>query len=250
MKRYLLKFLHRKVPAQIDIEYDSILMAYSTYYQMLYPVLKEKFRLRLYRLLNTLAFGSMQIPTITREMRVVIGSAIIKITLGLDNYIPTRFTNVIVLPRRYMYPGYGKPFLGHTDHDTNTIYFSWEDVQHGYLVPDDAVNVALHEMAHVLEAENGFNYLFTSFFDRFEWVRWAELATKKMNVIRRGNNLFLKSYGGHNMMEMFAVCVETFFEQPYAFRKYLPEIYATMVILLNQDPAFMIEQDSLKKSKM
>jgi len=242
MKRYLLKLIHRKVPRAIDQEYHEIMMLYSTYYQMLDPVLQEKFRLRLYRLLNTLAFGSMQIPVITREMRVVIGSAIIKITLGLDNYLPTRFTNVIVLPRRYMYPGYGEPFLGHTDHNTNTIYFSWADVQHGYLVPDDAVNVALHEMAHVLEAENGFHELFTNFFDRFDWVRWAELAVQKMDIIRKGNNLFLKNYGGHNMMEMFAVCVEAFFEQPIAFRTYLPEIYTTMVDLLKQDPAFMMEE--------
>lgn len=241
MKRYILKLFHRKVPKYIDSEYHDILNAYSTYYQMLDPVIKEKFRLRLYRLLNVLSFGSMKIPDITREMRVVIGSAIIKITLGLDNYIPTRFTNVVVLPRRYMYPGFGEPFLGHTDHNTNTIFFSWEDVQHGYLVPDDAVNVALHEMAHVLEAENGFYEIFTNFFDRFDWVQWAELAAEKMDIIRNGQNEFLKSYGGQNMMEMFAVCVEAFFEQPIAFKSYLPDIYNTMVELLKQDPAYMIE---------
>lgn len=242
MKIYFLKLFHRKVPRAIDADYHEILMAYSTYYQMLDPLLKEKFRLRLYRLLNVLSFGSMQIRIISREMRVVIGSAIIKITLGLDNYIPTKFTNVVVLPRRYMYPGFGEPFLGHTDHNTNTIFFSWEDVQHGYLVPDDAVNVALHEMAHVLEAENGFHDIFTNFFERFEWVQWAQLAAEKMEIIRQGQNLFLKNYGGHNMMEMFAVCIEAFFEQPIAFKTYLPEIYATMVDLLKQDPAFMIEE--------
>ena len=242
MKRYFLQLIHRKVPKAINQDYHEIMMLYSSYYQMLDSVLQDKFRLRLYRLLNTLTFGSMQIPNITREMRVVIGSAIIKITLGLDNYIPTRFTNVIVLPRRYMYPGFGEPFLGHTDHNTNTIFFSWEDVQHGYLVPDDAVNVALHEMAHVLEAENGFHDIFTNFFERFEWVQWAELAAKKMELIQKGQNSFLKNYGGQNMMEMFAVCVEAFFEQPIAFKAYLPEIYDTMVELLNQDPVFMIEK--------
>ncbi len=242
MKQFFLNIFHRKVPRAVDQEYHDIMMAYSSYYQMLDSSLQGKFRLRLYRLLNTLAFGSMQIPNITREMRVVIGSAIIKITLGLENYIPTKFTNVVVLPRRYMYPGFGEPFLGHTDHNTNTIFFSWEDVQHGYLVPDDAVNVALHEMAHVLEAENGFHEIFTNFFNRFDWVKWAALAAQKMEIIRKGENNFLKNYGGHNMMEMFAVCIEAFFEQPIAFRTYLPEIYATMVDLLKQDPAFMVEQ--------
>lgn len=242
MKLFFLKLFHRKVPKSIDIEYHETMIKYSTYYLLLDHLQQEKFRLRLYQLLNVLSFGSMQIPIITREMRVVIGSAIIKITLGLDNYIPTRFTNIVVLPRRYMYPGFGEPFLGHTDHNSNTIFFSWADVQHGYLVPDDAINVALHEMAHVLEAENGFNDMFTNFFDRFDWVNWAELAARKMEKIRSGENSFLKNYGGQNMMEMFAVCIEAFFEQPIAFRTYLPEIYATMVDLLKQDPAYMIEQ--------
>ncbi len=242
MKRFFIRIFNRKAPRNIDQEYHEILMRYSIYYQMLDPVLKDKFRARLYQLLNVMAFGSVEFPIITREMRVIIGSAIIKITLGLDNYLPSRFLNVVVKPRRYMYPGYGEPFLGHTDHETNTVYFSWEDVKHGYLVPDDAVNVALHEMAHVLESENGFHEIFTNFFNRFDWVRWAELAAKKMEIIRKGQNRFLKSYGGHNMMEMFAVCIEAFFEQPLAFRQYLPEIYATMVELLKQDPAFMIEQ--------
>ena len=38
------------------------------------------------------------------------------------------------------------------------------------------------------------------------------------------------------MKEMFAVCVETFFEQPEDFKKNLPELYQTMVNLLRQDP--------------
>ena len=57
-----------------------------------------------------------------------------------------------------------------------------------------------------------------------------------MEAIRRGENNFLKSYGGINMTEMFAVCVEAFFEQPEEFQKELPKIYNTMVVLLNQDP--------------
>jgi len=239
IRAIIIRLVKRKVPPQIDQDYHNILVAHSTYYRYLEQSEKKRFRLRLFRLLNVMAFGSMKMPEVTREMRVVIGSAIIEITFGLANYLPTRFTTVEVLPYRYMYPGYGEPFLGHIDFNQNKIYFSWDDVRTGYLVPDDAVNVALHEMAHVLEAENGINEIFTNFFDRVEWNQWAQQAFNKMQVIRNQRNRFLKNYGGINMTEMFAVCIEAFFEQPQEFRKSLPIIYQKMVDLLNQDTAAM-----------
>ena len=234
---FFIKLFLKKAPRRIDAEYHQILSSHSTYYQRLNPVLQQEFRLRLFCLLNVLGFSSARIPKITREMRAVIGCAIIEITFGLKKFLPTRFTQIIVMPRRYMYPGYGQPFLGHIDYDRNTIFFSWQDVKHGYLVPDDAVNVALHEMAHVLEVENRFSPLFNKFFSKVSWNEWAELAFQKMQVIRDKQNEFLKSYGGINMKEMFAVCVETFFEQPEDFKSNLPELYQTMVELLRQDPA-------------
>lgn len=169
-------------------------------------------------------------------MRTVIACAIVEITFGLKTYLPSTFRQIYVLPRRYMYPGYGEPFLGHIDFSSKTLYFSWQDVQNGYIVPDDAVNVALHEMAHLIEAENELNYLFTQFFEVVSWKKWARLAFKKMHIIRQGQHQFLKNYGGVNMTEMFAVCVETFFEQSDAFKAELTEIYQSLVDLLKQDP--------------
>lgn len=236
MREFFFRFFFKKTPLTIDQDYHRILSAHSTYYNRLNPQNRLKFRHRLFLLLNTMGFSSAYIKNITREMRVVIGCAIIEITFGLDKFLPVRFTKVIVMPRRYMYPGYGQPFLGHIDYTKDTVYFSWQDVKHGYLVPDDAVNVALHEMAHVLEVENSFAPLFRTFFQQVKWDKWAKPAFEKMHVIRKKQNEFLKSYGGINMTEMFAVCVETFFEQPEDFKSKLPELYGTMVELLRQDP--------------
>ena len=242
MKAFYIKLTHRIVPSDIDKDYHAILLHYSTYYSNLNEKFQQKFRLRLYHLLNILSFSSAELPSVTREMRAVIGSSIIQITFGLSNYLPTKFTNIVVKPHRYMYPGFGEPFLGHIDFDSATIYFSWQDVKEGYQYPHDAVNVALHEMAHVIEAEDGFDQIFNWFFKKIEWAKWAQLAFNKMHIIRKGNNSFLKNYGGINMKEMFAVCIETFFEQPEEFKRRLPEIYDTLTELLNQDPSLNNKQ--------
>jgi hypothetical protein len=229
--------LLKRVPAKTDALYDQLLVQYSSYYDKLNAELKVRFRFRLFALLNRLRFlPGPEMTQVTTEMRVVIGCAIIEMTFGLEGYLPERFKTVIVMRRRYAYPGYGQPFLGHVDPKKDAVYFSWEDVQHGYLVPDDALNVALHEMAHVLEHENAYFVLYSRFFDRVNWERWGEVAFEKMEKIRAKQHDFLKSYGGTNMSEMFAVCVETFFEQPQEFSEQLPELYQKMVELLRQDP--------------
>lgn len=225
------------VPAAISTDYHQILTTHSSYYRHLDPRLQQRFRRRLYQLLNVLSFRSAHFRVVTREMRVVIGCAIIEITFGLRSFLPHRFTRVVVMARSYMYPGYGQPFLGHVDHKHDMVYFSWADVQQGYRIPDDAVNVALHEMAHVIEHEYRYYTLFNRFFEEVEWKRWAMIAFQKMETIRREQHYFLKSYGGINMSEMFAVCVETFFEQSAEFKEALPELYQALVRLLRQDPA-------------
>ncbi len=236
MQSFWKKIFYQNVPPAIDHDYHIILSNYSTYYRNLNDHLKQHFRYRVYRLLKMMAFSSDHFRVVTREMRVVIVSAIVIITFGLKKYTPLRFRHIEVMPRRYMYPGYGQPFLGHTDFTNDMIFFSWKDVQDGFFIPDDAINVALHEMSHVIEVENRYFNLFNRFFKQVEWSKWAKHATHQFIKIHQGNNYFLNPYAGTNMKEMFAVCIETFYEQPAEFYKHLPQLYATMVRLLNQNP--------------
>ncbi len=237
MLNLLKSLFQRDPPPKIAQDYHRILLEYSTYYRRLNPKLQKRFRFRIYQLLKTISFaGGQGIRLVNREMRTVIACAIVEITFGLDRYLPEQFRTIIVMPRRYLYPGYGQPFLGHVDARARLVYFSWEDVRQGYLVPDDAVNVALHEMAHVLEHENAYRGIYGKFFRTTDWQRWGKVAFEKMKKIRAGQHEFLKSYGGVNMGEMFAVCVETFFEQPADFKEHLPELYHHLSLLLSQDP--------------
>lgn len=236
MLRYLYSFL-QGVPTHIDRDYHEILDYASPYYGQLQSDLQRRFRLRVYRFLSTVAFSGLQgIEVVKRPMRVVIAGAFTQITFGLETYLPRRFKLIYVLPRRYAYPGYGEPFLGHIDYKQRAMYFSWEDVLEGFAIPHDAINVALHEMAHLLEAEEAGSILEARFFDEVSWEQWAAVATHKLSIIRTGQSHFIKQYAGQNMREMFASCIETFFEQPDAFYRELPHIYKALARLLCQDP--------------
>ena len=236
MRELIITFWYKKFPPQIPIHYNRTLNAYSEYYQNLSQENKTTFLKRLYILLKFIRFIPKGLPHVTDEMRVVIGSAIIQITFGLKNYLIKEFNTIYVVPRAYHFRDYKVPFLGHVDFANRVVCFSWRDVKTGFFIADDAVNVALHEMAHCLEKENTYRQLFSTFFDSEKWANWADYAYEKMEIIRRRENRFLKNYGGKNMHEMFAVCIETFFEKPDEFRYYLPELYDSLRELLNQDP--------------
>ena len=215
----------------------EILRRYSSYYAALTPALRERFESRLADLLMHVDFVPEGLRgDVNMEMKIVIASAQIQLTLGLDQFIPQRFKTIVVLPTGYRLSEIKKRVIGHVDSRTSEIHLSWRNVQHGFRVQDDAINVALHEFAHWLEFESRLDRFDNSLLCKFEFSDWRKVAQQKLLTIRANQNEFLKDYGGKNLVELFAVSVEAFFEQPESFKQKLPELYERLVVLLNQDP--------------
>jgi len=236
MRHFLTQLWYKISPPPIPPGADKSLTTKSDYYKQLSRDDQHKFLQRLAILLKFMDFIPNGIPKVTSEMKIIIGSAIIQITFGFDKFLFKHFRTVYIMPERYVFRNSDEPFLGHVDFQQRVICFSWVDVQAGFDVPDDAINVALHEMAHVWEMEHRLSEDFQDIFIEKDWKHWQEKAVVVMAEIRNGQHQFLKEYGGKNMKEMFAVCVEAFFEQPKAFKENEPELYQRMVKLLRQDP--------------
>ena len=168
-------------------------------------------------------------------MKILITSALIQITFGLDNYTLRRFKTILVVPNTYGFQQYDA-LLGHVDFDQNKIVMSWPSVQEGFIIPNDAFNVALHELAHALQEEKTKSFLFSNFFSAFKMNRWEEEGLKELYKIRQKRHQFLSDYAGINMKELFATCMECFFEQSEKFKIKVPRLYQLMTDLLKQDP--------------
>lgn len=215
----------------------GILNRQLPYYQKLNPLAQKRFRERLAILLKLKNFKpAAGLSAITDEMRIVIGGGIIQLTFGLRSYSFHFFRTIYVTPHSYRYGNLTERFLGHVDLDEQVMVLSWADVLHGFRIPDDSLNVVLHECAHVLEAEDEMRMMFSKFVTIWHWLKWEYRGKKKLKIIQREENRFLKNYGGKNMKELFAVSVEAFFEQPRHFQKELPELYQLFCKMLKQDP--------------
>ena len=222
-------------PINIPRYVEPVLMKYNSYYRALSQENQKKFRRRVMIASATLDFTPNNFPMVTHEMIVLITSALIQITFGLQNFQIDRFRKIIVVPNNYNFLHF-QNLLGHVDFEERCIVLSWPSVKEGYLIPDDAMNVALHEIAHALQEENRCRLAYNAFFDKQSMEEWEIEGVKKMVQIKQGQHSFLKDYGGINMLEMFSVCIETFFEQGEEFERRLPRLYYAVAKLLNQDP--------------
>jgi MtfA peptidase len=228
-------FRKRKVPTYEDNpSYQVILSRHIRYYILLSPAAKKKFVNRVANFIQHKKFVGMDGLIITEEMKVLISASAIQLTFGMEKYFMEFFTLIRVYPK-YFYSKLLHAELRGGASEAGVLMLSWEDFLMGYKYPHDNYNLGLHEMAHVLKI----NVLRGSDFDdkfSFYLDEWLEIGAAEFSRLKHKDKSLLRTYGGTNKHEFFAVCVEHFFENPASFRDRLPDIYNHLCFLLNQDP--------------
>jgi hypothetical protein len=220
-----------------ELEKNSIRKYLSgfLYFNQLSANGKDKFITRVFRFMNDKDFYGKNGLEITDEVKVLISAAAVQLTFGLKNFLILHFREIHVYPEQFYSKMLEADLKGGTT-PKGKLMFSWKDFNEGYDDPDDKYNLGLHEMAHALKISvtNGtsFDIEFASYLDN-----WLEIGSVEFQKMNKGNPSFLRKYGGTNMHEFFAVCVEHFFEVPEEMQHHLPDIYNHLCVLLKQDPS-------------
>mgnify|MGYP000293531179 CR=1 FL=1 len=115
------------------------------------------------------------------------------------------------------------------------VVLSRRQVRHGFKKQTDGENVAVHELAHVIDLADGVADGHASILA--ELPGWSQLVESRLKKVRRGGkDAPLRAYGGTNEAELFAVAVEAFFETPVKLQKRDPALYKQLEVLFNLDP--------------
>ncbi len=168
------------------------------------------------------------------QMTVLISATAIQLSFRLDHYMLNYFKKIFILKNEYRYGSYSQPFEGNLS-DAG-IYFSRSNFTKEYNNYTDGENVGLHEMAHELTyvnftVQDRVDYSFRSKFFAFLLV-----AMPIFEKMQGGVPTLLDKYAATSYQENWAVCIEAFFERLLPFREQLPELFACLCQLLNQDP--------------
>jgi len=222
-------------------------MTWNSYYKNLSESNKEIFRIRTLIFLKTTNFDSEFGFLLKNEMKIIISSAFVQITFGLKPVTLSKFNHIFIAPKSYSYKNNKSVYKGDVNPYTKSVNLSWPAVEKGFKISDDAVNLSIHEFGHCLIIENSKRSYLSRIFKERNLNNWKIHAKKKLIKIRSKENKVLRDYGGTNLMELFSVSLETFFEKPEYFSKESSDLYFSLCKLLNQDPRNKLDPLLLNK---
>ena len=217
-------------------ECHQILLTHNHYYQKLSEINQQRFRIRTLLFLKTTSFNSDPHFSLNQTMKIMISSAFVQITFGLKIDTLDEFNHIFITPQSYSYKNNPGVFDGDVNLYTKKINMSWPAIKRGFDIPDDALNLCIHEFGHCLIFENSSKSYLQKIFKEKDFINWKKHAENKFEKIKANNNKVLRNYAGTNMVELFSVALESFFEQPDFFENHEPDFYLSMCNLLKQDP--------------
>ncbi len=129
--------------------------------------------------------------------------------------------------------------LGQAWHD-GVVVLSWDSALIGCLNLLDGSNVILHEVAHVLDQEDGAFDGFPILDSPSAYRTWGYVMREEYaQQLRwtRKHKPVLDSYAATNRAEFFAVATEAFFEKPLQLRQRNAALYDELRQFYRQNPA-------------
>lgn len=211
--------------------YRQLLGTRFSYFRLLNSDEQKRFVSRLRFIRDSKEFIGRGLQ-VTEEMEVLISAALTQLTFGLQEFELENLESIHITPESFYSRLVGRQVKGLT-FTSGRMMLSWADFVEGYRIDNDKVNLALHEMAHALMLDEE---AYMEIEDRFE--QWETAALQELRDNRATGNLsFLRDYAFSNKDELWACCVECFFEAPVDFKKLLPNMYAKMCTVLKQDMA-------------
>lgn len=224
-----------ELPIGID-EIQSILLKRFPYYRQLNTALQSRFATRTQHFMQAKAF-IIRSNDVFKEMPVLISAAAVQLSFGLDKFLLPHYKYIQVYNQEYFADGEGfRVLAGHVKDETITI--AWNHFYNGYLVPDNGVNVGLHEMAHALYFQHIVarkvyeSPVFKKQFAQLEATCSVYHASRSCRYGLYKDNAYI------NLQEFWADSVELFFEKPVELKQCYPEVYKGISSLLQQDPVY------------
>lgn len=235
----------------LDNSIEEVLSLKFDYYRKLNIEDRQRFLARVLAFMQGKEFiprEQVELTASIDEMKTIISAAAVQLTFGLEEYTLDPFYQILIYPSSFYNNVTHNKELGEAS-PRGTLVFSWKDLQEGFAEGTDKINVGIHEMSHALHMSRNAgkcrDIFFTAYFDR-----WVSVTHEEFLKLESHQASFFRDYGGTNIFEFFAVCMECFFEAADEFNEKHPEIYKQTCILLNQDPTTTFNSSSAVRDKL
>jgi MtfA peptidase len=191
---------------------------------------KREFEKRVQNFLSNKTFlPAGTLAEVTNEMKVLISAAACQITFGYKHIILRSFSKIIVYPDDY-YSQLNKAYHQGEVNLAGAIVLSWKNFTKGYELKSDGINLGLHEMAHAMRIENTLRNGEYGFIDK-KLLRNFDVEAQKI-LHSNIESPYLSEHALSNTQELFATCIELYFERPEALKNISMPLYNAIYSIL------------------
>ena len=201
-------------------------------------------------LLREVPFEGCQGLVVNDEIRVTIAATA---ALLLHRLPYPRFTKLV---RVLIYPDTFVPVKVESRHDAivvesdpalgeawrdGMVVLSWAQIREEAADGSSRGNVILHEMAHILDAEDGLFDGTPVLDDPSQGPEWARVLKREFgrqqDAVDAGDDPPLDEYAARNTAEFFAVATEAYYCSPDRLRERLPDLYEQLQRFYRHTPS-------------
>lgn len=206
------------------------------FYKFLKPAQRKVFDHRTIQFAQSRTFVEKDGVVLTDDMKLLIAATSVQLTFGLRSYMLNEFRTIVVYPDVYLNHELNQYHKGETN-QAGSVTLSWKHFKEGVAIPDDNLNLGIHEFAHTLAFQRLHNNAFRDVFFEDAFDKLMKNVSHPGFRKRIQQRAQFRSYALTNPMEFFAVATEVFFENPYQLMRNHATIYKLFVKMYNQDLA-------------
>ncbi|MDA3908896.1 MAG: M90 family metallopeptidase, partial [Sulfurimonas sp.] len=176
---------------------------------------------------------------VTDEMRLVIAFFACMMVVNIDDEVYDELVTILIYPHKMVMQDVHvnngiytqERFVLQGQSSGGVIVIAWDDAKkEAYHLRNH--NVIIHELAHVLDFEQGMANGVPSL-ERSKYDAWSRVIYKRFNElhekVEHNKNLkeysLIGEYASTNEAEFFAVVSELFFQNPKSLKQHFPDLY-------------------------
>ena len=223
-----------KIPALTKKE-EALIRFNLPFYNSLSSAMQRRFKRRVvrFRYRKTIVFHEEVEGR--QEIVLLLSATAVMLTLGMRDYIIEAVQKIVIYPREYHSRFTRLNHYGAYNPAQKTLIFAANHLRKGFRIPNDNINLAVHEFAHALSFNLQRKFGIRTLLFRYGMYKLRGFFESDVFWSKMEHTSYFRAYGKTNIHEFFAVIMENFVETPAAFQTTFPDLYKTLKSMLNID---------------
>lgn len=219
--------------APLTSQEEGTIRANLPFFNHLSPPKKERFKKRVVRFRDRKEIFFHDDVVEKDKITLLLSATAAMLTLGMADFLILSVKTIRVYPKEYYSKFSKQNHYGEYNPNLKMLVFSEEHLLHGFKIPNDNINLAVHEFSHAISFNIANKLNLRSYIFMFGMRGIKSLFHSPDFMEKVNSSGYFRSYGNTNIHEFFAVSVENFVETPEEFKRQFPKLYRIIRRMLN-----------------